>query len=67
MVKNRKPLFVSEEALNKLSLLSIEKKMYRGDLVDILVGVKTEEEIEKEYEEKKRLSARIRRVGGEKN
>jgi hypothetical protein len=64
MVKNRKPLFVSEQAHQRLAELSAEKKMFKGDLVDILLGIKTDEDIEHDYKEDTRISSRIRRVAG---
>ena len=51
MVKNRKPLFVSEAARNELKRRSREQRRFMGDVVDILLGIKTEVDLEKEYEE----------------
>jgi len=60
MVKNRKPLFVSERALRELQRLAREKKCFAGDVVDILTGVKTEVELDEQFQ-RQELSAR--RVG----
>jgi len=49
MVKNRKPMFVSEQALARLKQLAQEQKCFTGDVVDILLGVKTEEQLNEEF------------------
>lgn len=49
MVKNRKPMFVSEQALARLKELAQEQKCFTGDVVDILLGVKTREQLDEEY------------------
>ena len=49
MVKNRKPLFVSERALRELQRLARERKCFAGDVVDMLIGIKTEEELDEEF------------------
>ena len=61
MVKNRKPIFVSEAARNTLKRLSKEQRRYMGDVVDLLLNIKTEEELEQEYTERSLLVKHIRR------
>lgn len=48
MVKERKPLFVSGEAHALLSKRAEEEKMFMGDVVDILLGLKTKDTIKEE-------------------
>lgn len=40
MVKNRKPMFVSEDAHNVLLERAKNERMFMGDVVDVLLGVK---------------------------
>lgn len=61
MVKNRKPLMVSEAALEKLKALSLERKMFMGDLVDSLLDIRSLEDLNKEYELKPHISKRLRK------
>lgn len=62
MVKNRKPLFVSEAALARLATLAEEKKCYLGDVVDMLLEVKTSEELDAEFEKNKLHSRVVGRI-----
>jgi hypothetical protein len=62
MVKNRKPLFVSEKALRELQRLAREKKCFAGDVVDMLVGVKTEEELNEEFIQQNDFARRVGRA-----
>lgn len=55
MVKNRKPLMVSDEARHRLKERAHQEKMFIGDVVDILVGVKSYEDVRKEYATEKRI------------
>ena len=48
MVKERKPMFVSGEAHALLQQKAQEDKMFMGDVVDILLGLKTTEQIKEE-------------------
>ena len=45
MVKERKPLFVSGEAHALLRAQADAQQMFMGDVVDILLGLKTKEQI----------------------
>lgn len=64
MVINRKPMFVSEQALMRLQDLAKEYRCFTGDVVDILTGVKTKEQVENDFqkENKKHLARRAGRV-----
>jgi len=61
MVKNRKPMFVSEQALARLKQLAQEQKCFAGDVVDMLLGIKTEEQLSEEYEKNEFHSRRAGR------
>lgn len=64
MVTNRKPLFVSEEALKRLHVLAQEKKCFLGDVVDMLLGVKSESEVNANFREKNKqhLAKKVGRI-----
>lgn len=48
MVKNRKPLFVSEKAWEILKRKAEVNRRFMGDEVDIWLGLKTEEQVREE-------------------
>lgn len=48
MVKNRKPLFVSEEAHQRLKDRAEQNRRFIGDEVDIMLGLKTPEQAKEE-------------------
>lgn len=50
MVKNRKPLFVSQAAHEILSQRAVQNKIFIGDVVDIMLHIK---ELEQAQEENK--------------
>lgn len=51
MVKERKPLFVSKKALEKLRSLSKERNCSMGDVVDTLLGITYEQAAPEERHE----------------
>jgi hypothetical protein len=46
---------VSDAARQKLKALAEEHRMFMGDVVDILLGIKEREVIEAEYAQEKRI------------
>lgn len=48
MVKNRKPMFVSEAAHSVLTERAKENRRFIGDEVDIILGLKTPEQAKEE-------------------
>lgn len=66
MVKDRKPMFVSAEALKVLKQKATDQKCFVGDVVDMLLGIRTMEEIDEQFKTnilKSKMVGRLPKLG----